>query len=143
MEQPPSLPRAQRQPDADHLHLLSIFHYVIAGLALLGTLFIIAHYSIFHLIITNPKLWEDQKQGPPPMEIFAFFKWFYLIAAVWIVGSGILNLVAGLCIRTRKHRTFTMVVAGINCLHFPLGTALGVFTLIVLIRDSVREMYAA
>lgn len=106
-------------------------------------LFLIAHYSIFNLFFTNPKLWEDQKQGPPPMEIFGVLKWFYLIGAVWIVGSGILNLVSGLCIRARKHRTFTMVVAGINCLHFPFGTVLGVFTLIVLIRESVREMYEA
>ena len=34
-----------------------------------------------------------------------------------------------------------MVIAGINCLHIPLGTLLGVFTLVVLGRESVRKLY--
>jgi len=34
-----------------------------------------------------------------------------------------------------------MIVAGLNCLHIPLGTLLGVFTLVVLSRGSVATMY--
>jgi hypothetical protein len=34
-----------------------------------------------------------------------------------------------------------MVIAGINCLSFPFGTALGIFTLIVLSRESVQALY--
>ena len=77
------------------------------------------------------------------MEIFAVMKWFYLTGAVWFASSGVLNLISGICLRARKGRTFSLVVAGLNCLHIPLGTVLGVFTIIVLIRDSVRELYAA
>jgi len=143
MSELPPLPRDQRKIDADHLKLLSIFHFVGAGLALLGILFILAHFAMFHAFFANPKMWEDQKQGPPPAEFFAIFKWFYLVLGVWFLASGVLNVISGLCIRARKHRTFSMVVAGINCLHIPLGTVLGVFTIIVLIRDSVRELYEA
>ena len=141
MSELPPLLRDQRKIDADHLKLLSIFHFVGAGLALLGVLFLLAHYAMFHAFFANPKMWENQKQGPPPAEVFAILKWFYLVFAVWFVGSGVLNVVSGLCIRARKHRTFSMIVAAINCLHIPLGTVLGVFTIIVLIRDSVRELY--
>ncbi len=80
---------------------------------------------------------------PPPAEFFAIFKWFYLLGAIWFVASGILNLLSGLFLLARKHRMFSMVVAGMNCLHMPLGTVLGVFTLVVLLRDSVREAYEA
>jgi hypothetical protein len=139
----PPLIRDQRKVDADHLKLLSIFHFVGAGLAFAGILFVLAHYAIFHAFLSNPKMWENQKQTPPPAEFFAIFKWFYLFFAVWFVGSGVLNLLSALFIRARKHRTFSLVVAGINCLHIPLGTVLGVFTIIVLIRDSVRELYEA
>jgi hypothetical protein len=38
---------------------------------------------------------------------------------------------------------FSLVIAGLNCIQIPFGTALGVFTIIVLLRDSVREAYAA
>jgi hypothetical protein len=137
----PPLLRDQRRIDADHLELLSIFHFVGAGLALLGILFVAAHYTVFHAFLSNPKIWENQKQGPPPAEFFAVFRWFYVFFAGWFGTSCVLNLISGFCIRARKHRTFSMVVAGINCLHMPLGTVLGVFTMVVLIRDSVRRLY--
>jgi len=145
MNELPPLPRDQRKIDADHLNLLAIFHFVGAGLALLGIAFLVAHYAVMHAIFANPKFFENQKQPMPvpPEQIFAMMKWFYLAGAVWFVASAILNVISGVCLRARKGRTFSLVVAGINCLHIPLGTVLGVFTLIVLLRDSVRELYAA
>jgi len=38
---------------------------------------------------------------------------------------------------------FSLIIAGINCVQFPFGTVLGVFTFVVLLRDSVRELYEA
>ena len=143
MSELPSLPRDQRKIDADHLKILSIFHFVGAGLALLGILFLLIHFTIFNVIFANPKFWEDQKQTPPPAELFAIFKWFYLVFGMWFLASGVLNVISGFCLRARKHRTFSLIVGGINCLHVPLGTVLGVFTIVVLVRDSVRELYEA
>jgi hypothetical protein len=143
MSELPPIPRDQRQIDANDLNLLSIFHFLGAGLSLLGNLFVLVHYAIFHTFFSNPKLWEGQKQTPPPAEFLEIFMWFYLIFGAWFLTSLILNLISGLCIRAREHRTFSLVVAGVNCLHIPLGTVLGVFTIIVLIRDSVREAYEA
>jgi hypothetical protein len=137
----PPVFRDQRKVDADHLKLLSIFHFVGAGFAVLGILFLLCHYAFLHFFFTNPKMWENQKGGPPPAEFFAIFKWFYLVGALWFIGSAILNVLSGLFLRARKYRAFSIVVAGFNCLYMPIGTVLGVFTIIVLIRDSVRELY--
>jgi len=127
----------------EHLRLLSIFHFVGAGLAVLGILFLLAHYAMFHTLVSNPKMWENQKNPMPiqPAEFFAIFRWFYVIGGAWFFVSGVLNLISGVYLRARKHRTFSLVVAVMNCLHIPLGTALGAFTIVVLIRDSVRELY--
>jgi hypothetical protein len=54
---------------------------------------------------------------------------------------GILTIVSGRLISLRRRRTFSLVVAGINCASFPFGTVLGVFTFIVLARPSVRALY--
>jgi hypothetical protein len=83
------------------------------------------------------------RQAPPPMpfDFFAVMKWVYVIMAMFFVASAALNLLSGLFMRSRQHRTFSIVVAAINCLHMPFGTALGVFTIVVLVRDSVRELY--
>ena len=69
------------------------------------------------------------------------FRFVYAFFGLWFIGSGVLNLISGFCISARKHRTFSIAVAAINCLHIPLGTVLGVFTIIVLMRDSVRDVY--
>ena len=139
----PPLMRDQRKVDADHLKILAILHFVGAGLALVGLLFVFAHFMFMRFFFANPKLWEGQKSGPPPAEFFAAFKWFYLVFAVWLIASCVLNVISGLSLRARKRRTLSLVVAGLNCIHIPLGTGLGVFTIIVLLRDSVRELYEA
>lgn len=141
----PPIPRDQRKIDVDHLNLLTIFHFVGAGLAVLGLVLLLAHYTFMHAIFSNPQFFQNQKQPMPvpPEQIFAMMKWLYLAGAVWFVVSGLLNTISGICLRARKGRTFSLVVAGINCLHIPLGTVLGVFTMVVLIRDSVRELYSA
>jgi peptidoglycan biosynthesis protein MviN/MurJ (putative lipid II flippase) len=134
----------QQKTDAKHLLLLSIFHFVGAAFAVLGILFLLVHYAIFQAVFANPKMWENSRQGPPPeaiVEMFKLFKWFYLFFGIWFLASGILNLISGFYIRARKHRMFSLIVAGMNCLHVPFGTALGVFTIIVLTRDSVVEAY--
>jgi hypothetical protein len=140
------LPRDQRNIDTDHLNLLSVFHFVGAGFACLGILFLMVHFAFMHFVFTNPALWQNQKGPPPPpgfFQMFNIFIFFYLFAGLLLVASAILNVLSGIFLRIRKYRTFSFVVAGINCLHIPLGTVLGIFTIVVLCRESVRELYEA
>ena len=53
----------------------------------------------------------------------------------------IVVFLSGRKLRQRKHWTFSVVVAGIECAFMPLGTVLGVFTLITLTKPSVKELY--
>jgi hypothetical protein len=138
------LPRDQRNIDTDHLNLLSIFHFVGAGFACLGILFLIMHFAFMHFMFTNPTFWQNQRQPPPPPEFFQMFNviiWFYLFAGLFLLASAILNVLSGIFLRMRKYRTFSFVVAAIDCLHIPLGAILGIFTIVVLSRESVRELY--
>ena len=142
MNELPPLLRDQRRVDMDHLRMLAIFHFVIAGLALIGLGFLGLHYLLMHTIMTNPEMWQNQKGGgPPPEQFFAMFKWMYLFFGALLVVGGVGNLLSGLFLRQQIHRVFSLIVAGINCVQVPFGTVLGVFTFIVLLRDSVREIY--
>ena len=49
-------------------------------------------------------------------------------------------MTARFLVQRRNHR-FCLVLAGVTCLFMPLGTILGVFTLIVLMRDSVQQSF--
>lgn len=127
--------------DAEHLRLLSIFHFVAAGLAFIGVCFAFMYFVFFQAMFANPDLWAEAQQGPPPDQMISLFREFIIAFGTWFLVSAVVNLLSGLFIRSRRHRMFSMVVAGLNCLHVPLGTVLGVFTFFVLGRDSVRQMY--
>ena len=137
---PPPL-RDQTRIDAGHLNLLSIFHYVGAGLALLGIGFLFLHFLFVQIIVNNQKMMANAKSTPLPPNLFVILTVIYSVLGLWYVGSCVVNVLSAIYLRQRKNRTFSMVVAGINCLHMPLGTVLGVFTMIILMRESVRETY--
>lgn len=127
--------------DAEHLRLLAIFHFVSAALAFAGVLFASLYFVLIWAVFANPEMYAQSPEGPPPAVVITIFRWVTGVGVVWFVVACVGNLLSGLFLRTRRHRTFSMVIAGINCLHIPLGTLLGVFTFAVLGRDSVRRLY--
>lgn len=130
--------------DRDHLNLLAVFHFVGAGLALLALAFLVAHYFLFHTLFADPHFYRGPHgaSGPPPAALLKIMTAFYVALGIWFVASAALNVAGGICLRARRQRTFCFVVGAINCLHVPLGTVLGVFTLVILSRDSVGELFA-
>lgn len=126
--------------DEEHLKLLSIFHYVVGGLAGLFALFPIFYLVIgLFLILAPEKL--DGKEGPPP----TFIGWiFVIIAAVFITIGWVfaaLILMTGRFLAKRRHYMFCLVMGGVECIFTPFGLVLGVFTIIVLLRESVKQLF--
>lgn len=143
---PPTLTAAvgerQRTDDGEHIRLLSIFHFVVAGLALIGLFFLLVHYLLMSSVFSNPGIWKSSRNTiPPPKEFFAILIWFYFFLGGMLIAAGVLNVLSGIFLHQRKHRIFSIVVGCLNCLHIPFGTVLGIFTIMVLSRSSVREAY--
>lgn len=125
--------------DRDHLRLLTIFHYVFAGLGICGLSFVALHYAFLNTMISM----EQAKGRPdaPPDAFMDIFVWIYVLMAAMCLTGMILNVMSARFLKARRHRTFCMVVSGLNVLQVPFGTLLGVFTLLVLARDSVRQAF--
>lgn len=125
------------QEDAQHLQLLSIFHYVMAGLAGLMALFPFLHLVIFGMVLRS-----DDAQDDPMARLFLGT---FMGATVLVILGGLAFAVclalAGRFLALRMRYTFCLVVAAIACVFFPLGTVLGVFTILVLVRPSVKEAF--
>lgn len=69
---------------------------------------------------------------------------FVAFAGTWIVfatGLAVCLFLAGRFLRQRTHYTFCLVTAAVACTFMPVGTALGMFTLIVLLRPSVKALF--
>ncbi len=146
---PPALsvaPDGQREADLHQLRLLAVLHFVAAAFGLLALGFLFLHFSLMNAVFNHPDFAAGAQGRPPPeeaMAMFAMMRWFYLVlASVCVLGSAG-NLVSGFLLRHRRAHTGSVVVAGFNCMVFPIGTALGVFSLVVLLRRSVMDLYAA
>jgi len=128
--------------DLEQLKLLSIFHYVVAGILGLFSCFPVFHlmFGIFFLV-KGDELGAQNPEGPPP-EIFGLL--FTIIPALIIVvgwACAICVFLAGRFLSTQTHYTFCFVIACVMCAFFPFGTVLGIFSIIVLIRPSVKQMF--
>ncbi|HEY5909693.1 MAG TPA: hypothetical protein VJA21_03715 [Verrucomicrobiae bacterium] len=140
---PDTATQSQQRRDREHVKLLGIFHFVFAGLAFVGIGFLFVHYSIMHTVFSNPEMWKSQQQAMPPKAFLDAFIWFYLFMGVLLLTGLVLNVLSGLFLLQKRNRLFSLIIGGLNCLQIPFGTALGVFTILVLSRDSVHQMYAA
>jgi hypothetical protein len=52
-------------------------------------------------------------------------------------------ILAGRFLAQRVYYTFCFVVAALECIFVPFGTILGVFTIVVLQRSTVKEMFTS
>ena len=125
--------------DEQYLKLLSIFHYVVGGIAGLFACFPIIHLVVGIGILIS-SLTHSSQGGPP-----AFFGLFFVVIAGSFILFGwafaICIILAGRFISKRKNHMFCLVMAGVECIFTPFGTVLGVFTIINLIRPSVKELF--
>jgi hypothetical protein len=132
----------QRDKDLQHLKMLAIFHYIFGVLTLLGGCVGILYIVLGAFMAANPEQFTEGAQPPPPPFVggMLVFMGACLMLVAW--GMGVLIIVAGRCLANQRRRTFCIVIAAIMCLSFPLGTLLGVFTIIVLARPSVAALFA-
>lgn len=125
--------------ETEHLRLLSIFHYVVAGLAYLFSLLPVVHLVLGITLVTGA---FGHGQGEQPPE---FVGWLFIGFASFAILMGLTFatcvLMAGRFLAQRRHYTFCLVVAALSCIFMPFGTVLGVFTIIVLVRDPVKRLF--
>jgi hypothetical protein len=108
-------PKPPSDDDRGTLRLLGIFNCIIGGCEMLG--FILMFCMEFH---------------DPKRNILLFF---FVISAVFIFSGAAMLL--------HRFRYFSFWVAIFTCLAFPVGTMLGIWTIIVLNSPGVARLYTA
>jgi len=124
--------------DDEHLRLLAIFHYVLAGCTALFALLPTLHLAVGIALLSGA-------MSPGDADARVVGGLFAGIALVFIIGGlGLASLLAwtGRNLARRRHHLACLIVAGLCCLIAPFGTALGVCTFIVLLRPAVKARFA-
>ena len=110
--------------DVEHLRLLSIFHYVVGGLALLFACFPLIHVAIGSIFI-YAAAHADLASGDAPPEVVG---WIMIVfgLAFFILGIAFGGAVlwSGHCLARRKNHGFSFIMACIECVFLPFGTVL-------------------
>jgi hypothetical protein len=132
--------------DVSHLRLLSIFHYVVAGLTALFSLFPLIHVGIGIAALSGAMPIESNGGAASPDET-RLFGWLFIVIGSILILCGLtlagFMAYAGRCLARQQRHTLCLVVAALSCMLMPLGTVLGVFTLIVLLRPAVKAAFDA
>ena len=124
--------------DLEHLKLLAIFHYVAAAMAALVACIPFLHFFMGLALATGA--FGDTEAEARPVGFVIMLLALVFIMIGWALAA--LMVFAGRSLSTRKRYTFCLVMGGIECLFMPVGTVLGVFTIIVLVRDSVKKLFS-
>src|SRR5919197_5771616 len=129
--------------DKEHLQLLAIFHYVVAGLAALFSFFPLLYTTVGAVFIFAARHGTAKPGEELPPE---FLGWIFAVIGLvlFLIGlaMAICILIAGRSLAGCKNYSFALVMACIEFIFIPFGTILGVFTIVVLSRESVRGLFS-
>ncbi len=120
-----------------NLDLLGTLHIVMGILTALFACIPIIHLVIGIVMLTSGVNGADQA---PRAIAFAF-----IILASLIILTGwalaILIIIAGVKLKKRSSYKFCLVIAFVECLIMPLGTVLGIFTIVTLSKKPVKDLF--
>lgn len=125
--------------DLQHIKLLSVFYYVVAGLLALFSCFALIYLVMGVAFLAAP---PPSGGGPPPP---AAVGWIFIVLSLGALLIGwtwaVCLMFAGWYLSQCKHYMYCLVMGCTACLFNPFGTILGVFTIILLIRPSVKQLF--
>lgn len=143
--------------DAEHLSALSIGHFVLSVVALLGAVPIliygVAGAKLMDEFGSDLSMAMGNIPGQPDANPFGgspdamlqdlgtLLITIIVVTVVLAVVSAVHLIVVGVKIRQRRWWTFCYLTGWGECLMFPFGTILGIFTIIVLSRPSVKRLF--
>jgi nitrogen fixation/metabolism regulation signal transduction histidine kinase len=132
------------EKDLQHLNLLGIFHYIWGALSLIGGLLIGGYFLVIGIVLlSNPPSSSSSEDSGTASVVGGIMIGVGVVLFLIVVVYGILTLLAGG--KYRKHQggywfcfilaIITLAIGGIP------GIVLGIFSLIVLSRESVKTLF--
>lgn len=133
---PAQAPAQFTASDQSDLNSLAIFHFIYAAFLGLTGLVVVAAVALgVGFVASATKL-----HGSGILTGGAFMILMVVVAGIIFLKAGVV-VFSGIGLRQARYRTLSQIVACLCCLNFPLGTILGVFTLMALSRPSVLALY--
>ena len=126
---------AHRNRVQEHIHLLAILWYAISALTAVG--------GIVVLIVANTLFPHLHEMGAPQEVPTGFISSIVSVVGILILAKASFGFIAGWGLMKREPwaRVLTLVLGFISLINIPFGTALGVYTLWVLLPGQSQQEY--
>jgi hypothetical protein len=137
----PSWQQYQQRMDDDNMRTLAILHRVYGGLQLVISCCLLGYLAfIFGILGLATTSNANDKGAPIVVGGILAFVWVAIFVIVAV--SALLHFLCANWLHDRRNWTGIIVVSAISCFQMPHGTALGVFTMIVLNRPHIRATFS-
>jgi hypothetical protein len=129
------VPRPGGNRVAQHVHLLGILWIIGSVLIVLGGLVL--------LVIANTLFSAAVNMSGETYSHAGFLRPLLSVIGVFVLAKGVLGMAAGLGLLQRLPwaRVLALIIGFLSLLNVPFGTALGVYTLWVLLSPNAEEDY--
>jgi uncharacterized membrane protein HdeD (DUF308 family) len=123
-----------------HIRVLGIVWLIYGVFHILMSIWVVA---FSHYFLPAMQDMMSRADTPFPFPIFHFLHVMYAISAAYGTAVGILGIVAGAMLLQKKPaaRALAIVAAFLSVLGFPIGTAVAVYTLIILMPKDAASNY--
>lgn len=124
--------------DQEHLNILAIVYYVLGWINVALGVLIGLFLGVFGLFA----VFAGIAQGDEEALLAGVIVFVFMLFCLFVLGGiGALVIYTGHCLKHHKHYILCFVMAAFMCTNVPLGTVLGVFTIIVLVRPTVKMVF--
>ncbi|MFK7776700.1 MAG: hypothetical protein QM501_01095 [Gimesia sp.] len=122
--------------DKKHLKRLSQIQILYGILNLFVSYY---YYQVIFSLVDGYR--KELEKTNPEVQVGLFIGFGFIL---FLIGIAILFciILAGQSLAQYENYTLCMSVAIAECLIFPIGTLIGVYTIIILRRDSVKKIFA-
>jgi hypothetical protein len=128
-----------------HVKLVAILNIVYRSMMIIGAFVLFLLAGLFGRIMEYVERRGDVRPEDFPREILDVVPIMFVIIGVIILVISVVAIIGSVgLMRTKEWGRITVIVISFfNLIHVPLGTALGVYSLWVLLNDEIVQLFSA
>ena len=125
-----------------HIRVLGILWAIYSGFRIVGAVWLIVFSRAFIPMFQNVFLHDNDVNLVP---LFRMMSGFYTVSGIWSIVAAAVGFWAAWALLKREQsgRTIAVIIAFVSLISFPLGTALGVYTLVIMLSKNAEQTYNA
>ncbi len=126
-----------------HIQMAGILNIVYRSVTFLGGMFLLFLTAFFWRLFDYLVGIGEIRPHEVPMELVKLVPIVLTFVGIWVILVSIVGIVAAVAVLKRKEwgRILLLVISFFSLIRIPLGTALGVYSIWVLLKDETIRMF--